>query len=373
MQRKSRILAIIASAGLVLIAFHVPYTDGIIHIPTIGLLLMSMSCACWLILNYKNISHGNKYIYVPLLVIATSISTSGILNQLWYTIPAGWLFYCIYLIARKEGTAILWTFGYGVILATFGIVLFSILNPGIKTGGYVISPTNYDIATGFLIIGTVLSLIKRQWILLSISLVGLILTGAEEALFVLAIMLVVVIVRKDFSKKILLPISITCIVIVIITSLGITEKLYETILVRADLMSDINQESLRQASGDRLFGNWQLSPIKPFGYGFNMTNFYPGIPHTVPLIIIEQVGILAMLSWVFLMFYLLLKTKLKYAVMAILALSVFDHFIWTQIAPYQWAVAGVASVYTKDDYFFKEVQDVTPIQSIPQEAVSEVR
>jgi len=54
--------------------------------------------------------------------------------------------------------------------------------------------------------------------------------------------------------------------------------------------------------------------------------------------------------------YCAVRTRWKYAFVAVLALSVWDHFIWTQFAPLWWALVGVATVSeVKSDLIFKGV------------------
>ena len=74
-----------------------------------------------------------------------------------------------------------------------------------------------------------------------------------------------------------------------------------------------DDERLELATGYRWLTHWRISEIKPFGHGFIVTEFYKGIPHNIILIIIEQVGILGALAWLFVIGYCLIKTKWKYA------------------------------------------------------------
>jgi len=74
----------------------------------------------------------------------------------------------------------------------------------------------------------------------------------------------------------------------------------------------------------------------------------------VPLIIVDQIGPLAGLAWLWVTIACLVKTKWRYAFIAVIALSLFDHYIWTQAAPYWWVLVGVSTTSTiKSDLIFR--------------------
>jgi hypothetical protein len=93
-----------------------------------------------------------------------------------------------------------------------------------------------------------------------------------------------------------------------------------------------------------------MSDIKPLGEGLELTHYTRTTAHHVPLILVQQLGwpgIAAALCWLWVSLYCLVKTRLrymKYVWLAILALSVWDHSVWTQFAPLWWAVVGVSVV-----------------------------
>jgi len=115
------------------------------------------------------------------------------------------------------------------------------------------------------------------------------------------------------------------------------------------------EEKMNEATGFRWLTHWHISEIKPFGHGYIVTAFYKGIPHNIILIIIETVGIPAAIAWLFLTLYCLIRTRYKYAWVAILALGVFDHYLFTQAAPWWWALVGVSTASNiKSDLVFKK-------------------
>jgi len=90
-----------------------------------------------------------------------------------------------------------------------------------------------------------------------------------------------------------------------------------------------------------------VTDIQPLGIGYGLTNFTSHTVHNVPLIIIQQLGwpgILAALAWLWVTVWCLRKTRWKYAWVAVIALSIFDHYIWSQLAPYFWCLVGVSTI-----------------------------
>jgi len=89
-----------------------------------------------------------------------------------------------------------------------------------------------------------------------------------------------------------------------------------------------------------------LTNLEPLVAGYNITKFNKTFVHNVPLIIVQQLGwpgIVAGVAWMWIVIWGIVKTKWKYAWWLMLILSVWDHFTWTQLAPWFWALAGVSS------------------------------
>lgn len=388
-------LAYMAGTGMVLFVVHnpdQPFVDQIM-LPNIGLILIYIPMMITLP-NITKTDFGKKIVYIPLLVMVACIFISVVLNgQGLHLAWFGLSLFGMYLLARKYGQEIFKPFMWAVVIGTIGMVVTGIINPGVKTGGWI-SPTNYDMATGLLVFATVVSVVKGQWILTSIAIIGLFLTGADEAIFACAVLALFIVLRRDFSKKLLLPIGTLIILITVTFSAGIMQRLYfpavEKIATVKEVVEDTpageildniipdkvieyiqpaaivtNEEGggkdvmLNEATGKRWIEHWSLSPIRPFGYGYNVNNFYPGIIHNLPLIIVEQIGIIGALAWLFVVGYCLFKTKWRYAWIGLLSLCVFDHFIWTQAAVWFPALVGVSTLSEiKGDKIYKGYCDV---------------
>ena len=106
-----------------------------------------------------------------------------------------------------------------------------------------------------------------------------------------------------------------------------------------------------------------MSNIKTLGEGYNITVFSrpPPIVHNVPLVLIQQLGypgILAAMAWLWVSIWCLVKTKWKYVWILILALSLFDHYIFTQLGHLWPIIVGVSTAPTlsniKSDLLFRK-------------------
>lgn len=336
------------------------------------------------LLRHGEIDLGPKRVYIPVMVICGSIVAQVVynptLNGLANAFYGVYLF-AIYLVARKYGQDLFRPFAYAVVVISLSIIIAGLINPGVRTGGLLSSSGNYDIAASVLILGTFVSAYKRQWILTGIVLVGLFFTGAEEGVFGLGVLTIYFLVTRDISRRILLPVGMLAITLAVATPVGITEDLYQSLMFRLSLVKEAAEASetvvavaeyvpepvkevvfrilenkttvsvqelgvrevLRKATGNRFMTHWTLSPIRPLGYGYNISAFYHGIPHNVLLIIIEQLGIPAALAWVYLIVYGIIKTRWRYAYVALFALGVWDHLIFTQMAPWWPAIIGAST------------------------------
>jgi hypothetical protein len=267
------------------------------------------------------------------------------------------------------GKGIFFPLSIGVAIASLGIIIYQIMHPGVTTGGFVFE-RNFDIATGYILLGAALFIHRWRWILASLAVVALLpLSGAPEALFALGVIGLVVLIRKDWSKKILVPVAAVIIALVILASTGYASKLFSYIGNSIQLTPVANYVSPEGERTDMstlaIRGQVILDAyhnFKPLGDGYNVTNFEIKTVHNVPLIIVQQLGypgIIAALAWLWICFYCLIKTRWKYAWALILILSILDHFIWSQLGPWTWTLIGVstATPNIKSDLIFRDTNE----------------
>ncbi len=329
------IVVIILSAGLILVPIERSFPKFI----EIGYEIVL--CAIVLVLVTRKLSLGPKHIYIPLLIITFSalLSDTDILNQLMIVV-----LFVLYLASRSMGekaVSLLWV---GVLLGSISVLVYSLIEGG-RTGG-IYSALNYNIATGAIIMSTVLAKSRWQWILTAVALVGLFFTGANEAVIGIGVIFLVILLRKDWSKKILLPIGVLALTVIICTPLGITQQLWHTTPQKIEEVAGGDVDS--GLTGRTEAYSSALHDIRILGHGYNPFNIMYGTIHNVPLRVLYELGPIAALAWLWLMGYGLFKTQAKYIFAAILALSLFDHFIWTQLRLYTFFAIGVGTTINSD-------------------------
>jgi len=354
----------------------------IIFLPAFGYLLLIMGASLFLLNNWdrvKEVGWGDKKIVVPLLVIVVSIGLSGLLNaDGWQDKVAplgmGLALFAVYLAARVLGRDIFIAFVPLVIIGAVSVIVSGLLHPGVPTGGFI---TNYCASAGYLVFGTLVVQGKWQWVLVSLVLVALFFVGALEGLFAITVLGVLVLARHDWSKRLLVPIGMVAVIFVGWVALGYIGPLWDK--ANVDIVVgwvtgevEVSPETVDVATTNRWtnivrrmndiqllgHGYWVTMPERPDGgvgyFEYNSPELEP--VHNVPLVIIDQVGPAAGLAWLFVTIFCLVKTRWKYAWSAVIVLSVFDHYIWTQFAPYFWVIVGVStSSDIKSDLIFKEV------------------
>jgi hypothetical protein len=295
-------------------------------------------CAATLLITKTHVKLGNKFIWIPLAIIVISclLSDCTIADRLIATMLFG-----IYLLGVNAADVRLLkplTAVGCISIVIAGIVV------GARTGGmYSINP---NIAVGAIVMAGVL--VKPKWIMLTVILVGLLFTGAEEALVVIAFVGLAMPIRRDWSRKMLVPAGI-CVLAVALLFTPIWSSL-------SPRMSGVASANPDAATNGRISGyKLAVSDISLFGHGYDPTDVSYATIHNVPLRILYEVGPVATAAWLWIIGYGLVKTRAKYLFISILALSLFDHFLWTQTATYMFFAFG-ASQSISNDYIFKEVQ-----------------
>ena len=193
------------------------------------------------------------------------------------------------------------------------------------------------------------------------ALVALFFVGALEAVFIMGILICVLLIRRDISRELAGWAGIGVAVIGIWAALGHLVPLYEGNQNLAVLYQLVTGEIPLDANGMGAVtsGRWMpiVEAVRSFsvvGHGYSLSTAGGGVVHNMPLIIMHQVGPFAALAWVFVSIYCLVKTGWKYAWVAILAMSVWDHYLWTQMAPLWWALVGVTTASgLKSDLIFR--------------------
>jgi len=355
-------------------------------LPTVGLGLLAIAVLLYCIESDWKMSLGPKWVWIPMFIIALSMTARVVITPNMDAVASalyGWVLVCLYLVARdlrKDLVKVLLPF---VIVEALSVIIYGLwLNPGQIAGGIITSPpnalheANYVIATGYLVFGAVLLRGKWQWALIGLVLVALFFTGAMEAVVVVGVLGVVVLIRRDWGRRLWIPLAWVFAVIVIWVAFGSGGQLYQYAADRVNSVKAIvtGQQTVvvqgktydsSQFGELALHGRLQVAidaikNVSWLGHGVVMDNNSANPVHNVPLIIMDQIGPVAAIAWLFMVIMLTIKTKWKYAWIAVLTLSIFDHFLWDQLSGWLYLLAGLSTVELgkqKSDLIFRKQED----------------
>ncbi len=357
--KSNRRYAYVIGAGITLFPIHNKWLTDITSINGMATAFVpAFATALWVLAtlffvrdNWKTLNWGDKRVWFPLLITAGAIAISGGTADTWSgrfaPLGMGVSLFALYLVARTLGKDMLLPLAIGAGAASLGILISGALHSGIPTGGLVFE-RNFDIATGYILLGAALFTHKYQWILVSLAVLSLAISGAPEAVFAVGVVGVVALLRRDWSRRLLMAVSVVVLVMGAGLLAGWTQRLYNY------TAETINNEPIAGYSATEYVSpleiRWlvvrdAMRNLKPLGDGYNLTGFTVKTVHNVPLIIIQQLGIpgiLASVAWLWVTIWCLAKTKWKYAFIIILTLSLVDHYYWSQWAPIWWTVVGVS-------------------------------
>jgi len=353
--------------------------ETVVFLPAFGAIFWIMGSLLFIVQRWQK---GDKWwdwlgdwrIFVPLLIIVLFMGISGFLtgegiNGKVAPLLMGLALFAVYITARKLGADLFRFLIPFVILGAVIAVVLGILNLGIpasQTNGLI---TNYCASAGFLIFGAMVNQGRWQWALVTVALVGVFFVGAIEGAFIVVVLGITVLLRRDFSKRFFVVAGVATVIIGLWALLGYLEPLYmgnNNIGALSSLLSGqttLATDTLNTATTHR----WgvildSLKNISFFGHGYTLTvgtSLVGNTVHNIPLIIVHQIGPVAGLAWLVVTVFCLVKTRWKYAWIMILAMGVFDHYLWNQFAPFFWALTGVsvASVVA-DDLIFRRASSV---------------
>jgi hypothetical protein len=354
--------------------FTLPNGQATIFLPQIGTVIWVMASMYYILNHYKK---GDKWqdwlgdwrIFVPLLIVVLFMGISGFVPERTEGISIapllmGLAMFATYIVGRKLDVTLFRALVPFVILGTVIAIVLGMLNPGVPasmTNGMI---TNYCAAAGFLIFGGAVNQGKWQWALLLVALVGVFFIGALEAVFIIGVLGVAILVRRDFNKVFLVVAGVLLLLVGIWAVSGHLTALYtgnhnieslgNVVLGKVP----VDTTSLRVLTSGRWEPIvWALQDIKFFGHGYTLSLEHGGIVHNIPLIVMHQIGWIGALAWLFVMVWCLVKTKWKYAWLMVLAAGVWDHWLWTQFMPFVWILVGVSTASTiKSDLVFRKIE-----------------
>ncbi len=398
-KKTSRWWSIIIGIGVALSPIHnqwltrlttLPSGEVWFFLPKFAYILIILGSGFFLLNNWRRVREvgwGDRRIVGCLFFIVLAISASGAaysgLQDRFAPMGMGLALFALYLCGRVLGKDMFLPLAIGAVIASLGVIVSGVWHTGQLTGGLVFE-ANYDIVVGYILLGVVLSPQKWQLPLVALALVAMFLTGSPEAIFAAGVIGLVVLLRRDWSSRLVWTVAPLVLVTVVWFSSGFGQQLYSYTgkviqnepTVPASVENVGTPEQLE--SGDALliterdvpkYGAMEhrvnvvkgvLVNIKPLGEGYNLTDFSRSRNvHNVPLVLVQQLGypgILAAMAWLFVSIYCLVKTRWKYLFVLIFALSLFDHFIFTQLNSVWWIAVGVSTAPNsiKSDLVFKD-------------------
>jgi len=374
--------------GLMLFGTHstwLQWDDNVIFLPWIGVILIILAVNWAIRVETFTFSWRPLWITIPIGAILCSMLMRLALERTMETfagIAFILAFISVYIMARHYGRKILspivW-FTAIEALSVFGYVLFvgSWHTDDMTTGGMV-SDTNYDVAIGIMGIGLgaglfVIQSQKRLIAYSSLVIAAMFLTGSPETLVVLGCLMVYVLFYHRHNawhilgnnRKLISTIGASLFVFIAFWAVigGMDQTVHRISEMTHNTVDAMAVETFEEAPdyGDGRFPAYEraLTTITPFGHGFSLFHYrvdhngapvdsmdapYEGIiAHNVPLVIVEQIGIFGAIAWLVISVYCFIigSNRMRILWVIIGALCIFDHFIWTTIAPVWWAIVGL--------------------------------
>jgi len=154
--------------------------------------------------NWRTLSWGPRNVCIPLWIIAGAIALSGVtaptLAEKFAPGLMALSMFALFLVSRKLGKDVFLPLGIGAGIAAAGVVIQAVLTPGAVTGGLIFEH-NYDIVVGYVLLGSALFVHRLRWLLAGLALVAMLLTGSPEGVFAVAVLVILILWRRDWGRK----------------------------------------------------------------------------------------------------------------------------------------------------------------------------
>ncbi len=384
MTKRDAIAAYALGAGLVLYGIHnraQPLIEyAFLPIVGFGLIVMAMFWQKW------------RWARLPFIVQACGVIIVAFgIAQVWETPTARVLagammlgLWLMLLLGHRDGTVLTKRCFVVVCVAqAVSLCVLARLYPTAKLGGIVTTVTaggwgNYDIGAGYLLVGMPLALSAIEdfgWrrLFMVICFIGIYLTRADEALPVLALLAVFGLLRRDLLFAGLASATLSLMLLWTMAQpvkpLGDPPKLSDThgrlMAIQQTIAPTVAAESvvthrksellvfpgsprlqwLNVALNGRVTGYVRaLREWRWLGHGYEPARFTNQTVHNVPLIILDQMGPFPAIAWTLATLYVWWKRRFSLVLTAVIGVSLFDHYIWTQIAPWWWYIIGTEAL-----------------------------
>lgn len=299
---------------------------------------------------------GNYFVLsLAAITLSFTFSQSSLVSGM-VTVGSVFINISLFFMARGNPRIIGITPAIITVVAAISVIPSRISHPTIPVGGMF--GVNYNVLSGVILLGLALYEGPYRWILIALGFASLIVAAAPEGIFVMAVVGLVAMLRRDWGRDVRRIASITFVAAVIIFMLfssayGFT--VYSATSNPSILRWDTKINTPRIESP--LQARWnvikrELRDIKTLGYGYSpFVQKYVAdgeehiLIHNVPLVMVQQMGypgIVVAILWLGLSIYAMLYSKRYYAWTTMFALGVFDNYTWVFLGFYWWMLLGVS-------------------------------
>lgn len=310
---------------------------------------LSATAMAILVLNARSLrlDLGAKWAWIPLALIWLS----AFAHLCWHGDYQG-LCFCtwicaLYLLGRQIGVKT-WKFViWGAVAASLFIIVTRLsifLAHTYPIGDY--DSYNYfhntfwkphHLVTLLIVAGLILS---KDWMVWGLGITAIALSGSEEGMIALVIVIAVVLLKMWLAgrrNQVLGLLGVCAAIALILLFSGYSSAAFPNLtLSRFTSLESVSHLRTKPILDLLRSGDWIL------GTGFTWTVMWD-TPHMVILKIASQFGIIAGLSWLFMMAAGFFRTKYKVLILVLLWFSVVDHSLWTELAIWSPMVIGIAS------------------------------
>ena len=256
-----------------------------------------------------------------------------------------------YLLSRTISTELRVRLAWLAILGSAGIIINRTYDTTTFMPGFL-GVFHYAALT--LLIGLVLAPRNMRFWTALFVLPALLVSGSEEGLVSLVLIGLYCLLTHKITRQILVPLGATCLIAVPLFTTGWLEEVYPK------LDSERLQHNMQTLSHGRWDAYVDLA-TKPgvwiLGQGWYWVNVpsaeaerwsetHPGVQlwqtaHNAPMRVAAQFGILAALSWLFLILAGLWKSKYKTVFLIILCFAFMDYLLWAGAIAWPFVLLGV--------------------------------
>jgi len=321
---------------------------------------------------YDKIGLGDKWIWIPLLVILVSSLTAFFVADdiglhAFYVLYIAFMF-LMYLVGKELGTKVFILIFLASVIHSIVCIVEGFFNVNVfaensdRVSGLTHNP---DAIASFLAFSILFYKGKLRWFLF-LPLLAIYFTGSWVAVFALAIVGAYLLYQRGFRigwKVVVFQIVAVIVLGVILVNVNSLFGAENGIWDKITRGFDNRYENYEIAFGDMAF--WGHG----FQYGFN--GEASNVIHNVPIIIGYEFGAIAGLAWIWIMGYCFFKSvgMYRHLVLMVFLLSMGDCYIWrfNGMAPYFFvligAISGMEFVRSEETVAKKEIR-VRRIKSI---------